>query len=93
MGLALGLGTYEATSAAVEEVAFMEEATSGYCYELINELDLLGMENVAEKWKNRISREFFWKRYWHIMILIWPFKPLFDWLLKRYDEKSKLTNR
>ena len=48
-------------------------------------------EDVADKWKKRLSRKFFWKRYWHIMILIFPFKPLFDWLLKRYDEKSKLT--
>ena len=48
-------------------------------------------EDVADKWENRLSRQYFWKRYWHLMILIWPFKPLFDWLLKRYDEKSKLT--
>jgi hypothetical protein len=45
-------------------------------------------EDVAEKWKKRLSRKFFWKRYWHFMVLILPFKRLLDWLLKRHDEKS-----
>ena len=49
-------------------------------------------EDVADKWKSRLSRRYFWKRYWHIMVLILPFKPFFDWLLKRYDEKTKLTS-
>jgi hypothetical protein len=50
-------------------------------------------EDVADKWRRRLSRKFFWKRYWHFLIIIFPFKPLFDWLLNRYDEKQKLTNR
>ena len=50
-------------------------------------------EDVADKWKRRLSKKFFWKRYWHFLLLILPFKPLFDWLLNRYDEKQKLTNR
>ena len=50
-------------------------------------------EDVADKWKRRVSRNFFWKRYWHFLLLIAPFKPLFDWLLKRYDERQKLTHR
>jgi len=50
------------------------------------------MEDVADKWKSRLSRKYFWKRYWHIMLLILPLKPLLNWLLKRYDEKSKLTS-
>ncbi len=48
-------------------------------------------EDVADKWKKRLSRNYSWKRYWYLMILIMPFKPLFDWLLKRHDEKPKLT--
>jgi hypothetical protein len=34
-----------------------------------------------------------WKRHWYILILVFPFKRLFDWLLKRYDEKIKLTSQ
>ncbi len=45
-------------------------------------------EDVADKWKNRLSRRYFWKRYWYLMVIIYPFKPMFDWLLKRYDEKK-----
>lgn len=49
-------------------------------------------EDVANRWGSRLSKQYFWKRYWHIMILILPLKPLFDWLLKRYDDKIKLTS-
>ena len=48
----------------------------------------LEREDVADKWGNRLSRKYFWKRYWHIMVIIFPFKPFFDWLLKKYDEKN-----
>jgi hypothetical protein len=52
----------------------------------------LEREDVADKWKRRLSRKFFWKKHWYFLVLIMPFKPLFDWLLKRYDEKQKLTS-
>lgn len=41
-------------------------------------------EDVADKWKRRLSKKYFWKRYWYLLLLILPFKRLLDWLLKRY---------
>ena len=45
-------------------------------------------EDVADKWERRLSKRYFWKRYWHFMVVIWPLKPLFDYLLKCYDRKK-----
>ena len=45
-------------------------------------------EDVAVKWEKRLSRKYFWKRHWYVLILIFPFRPLFNWLLKKYDEKQ-----
>jgi hypothetical protein len=45
-------------------------------------------EDVADKWKRKLSKRFFWKKYWYILCLLWPFKPLLEYLLKKYDEKE-----
>ena len=50
-------------------------------------------EDVAEEWSKRLSKRYMWKRYWYILGCLYPFKRLFDWLLKRYDEKSKLPSQ
>ena len=50
--------------------------------------EYIDKEDAVDKWKKRLSRRFFWKRYWHIMILIWPLKPVFNYLLRKYDEKQ-----
>ena len=45
-------------------------------------------ENVADKWQKSLSKKFFWKRYWHILLLISPFKPIINYLVKKNDEKE-----
>ena len=48
-------------------------------------------EDVAEKWSRILSRQYFRKRYWYIMVLLWPFKALID--LKNKYVIKKQTNK
>ena len=40
-------------------------------------------ENVAEKWQKKLSRYYFWKKYWYFMALLYPFRRIIRWLNNR----------
>ena len=40
-------------------------------------------EDVADKWKYRLTKKYFWKKYWYMMLLIFPFKDIIKWMIKK----------
>ena len=45
-------------------------------------------EDVAEKWKKRLGRRFWWRRYWYIAIPFRAIEPLVGLLEKRVHNKQ-----
>jgi hypothetical protein len=46
-------------------------------------------EDVAEKWMLKLSKKFFWKRYWYIMVPLYPVRNLIRWIVKVCEKRIK----
>lgn len=55
----------------------------GHHIHLTQEPEFKCKESVAEKWNSQLSRKYFWKKYWYIIVFIYPFNPIIKWVRKR----------
>ncbi len=45
-------------------------------------------EDVADKWQSKLSRKYFWKNYWYIIVFFLPLRGFIKWVGKRINSKQ-----